>query len=382
MTHVFIVNETTFKTHLEYAFAGTGADDEPIDFLFSPTKKSRSPNSEQKCIDMVTDISRIRVGDFIIFFVTGISRFFGIFQAASEYFVDNNDIQNYLRDQLGKALTFRIKIRPYKVYSFGITEYDYLDSLSNIKYPDEICWSLIYRKLRANRGCSMITDSEFDHFNKLISKDNNLIEGPSFSYDKNTHSIVSVDSSKPYIGREQHIETFLVERMKEAYRNKRAFEHYLQYFVLKGIRNGRLKFDLIDPKKKVTWAGNEVGCSVGQRRIDILAIQEYENFIEFSIVELKDEKAKENVCYQIEAYIRWVEEYLAPHYLRLKKQVIIQPILLSDSIPLARNKTKQELAEVESRIINYNLTIYKKPSIEINPIKVVHFNDGNGDLLF
>ena len=31
-THVFIVDETTFKCHLNYLFAGTGAKDKDVDF--------------------------------------------------------------------------------------------------------------------------------------------------------------------------------------------------------------------------------------------------------------------------------------------------------------------------------------------------------------
>ena len=31
-THVFIVDSTTFKIHLEYLFAGTGAKDNKVDF--------------------------------------------------------------------------------------------------------------------------------------------------------------------------------------------------------------------------------------------------------------------------------------------------------------------------------------------------------------
>lgn len=35
-THVFIVDTTTFKIHLEYLFAGTGAGDKYIDFNDGP----------------------------------------------------------------------------------------------------------------------------------------------------------------------------------------------------------------------------------------------------------------------------------------------------------------------------------------------------------
>ena len=33
MTHVFVVDQTTFKYHLEYLFAGTGAKDKTSPFL-------------------------------------------------------------------------------------------------------------------------------------------------------------------------------------------------------------------------------------------------------------------------------------------------------------------------------------------------------------
>lgn len=35
-THVFIVDSTTFKLHLEYLFAGTGAKDYVVDFNNTP----------------------------------------------------------------------------------------------------------------------------------------------------------------------------------------------------------------------------------------------------------------------------------------------------------------------------------------------------------
>ena len=38
-THVFIVNDNTFKYHLEYMFAGTGADDKKVDFNGKSTSK-------------------------------------------------------------------------------------------------------------------------------------------------------------------------------------------------------------------------------------------------------------------------------------------------------------------------------------------------------
>ncbi|MEZ4817664.1 MAG: hypothetical protein R2776_06810 [Flavobacteriaceae bacterium] len=36
-THVLIVDETTFKVHLEYMFAGTGSATDAVDFNNNPT---------------------------------------------------------------------------------------------------------------------------------------------------------------------------------------------------------------------------------------------------------------------------------------------------------------------------------------------------------
>ncbi|MBA7555556.1 hypothetical protein ES705_48225 [subsurface metagenome] len=52
-THIFIVNEETFPKHLQYMFAGTGSKD-----------KDEHPG-------LLTDISRVRVGDFVIFYIEG-----------------------------------------------------------------------------------------------------------------------------------------------------------------------------------------------------------------------------------------------------------------------------------------------------------------------
>jgi hypothetical protein len=47
-THVFIVDTNTFKYHLEYLFAGTGAKDSYIDFNDEPTNTSSKHQIEDK----------------------------------------------------------------------------------------------------------------------------------------------------------------------------------------------------------------------------------------------------------------------------------------------------------------------------------------------
>ena len=64
--HVFIVNDVTFNYHLKYMFAGTGAKDRNPSFLVR-CDAGCHPATEDNLVGMIADISRIRVGDKILF---------------------------------------------------------------------------------------------------------------------------------------------------------------------------------------------------------------------------------------------------------------------------------------------------------------------------
>ena len=67
-THVFIVNEQSFKVHLEYMFVGTGAKDKDVDFN-GVTNSNLNPQAENGLISMMSDFSRVRIGDCVLFYV-------------------------------------------------------------------------------------------------------------------------------------------------------------------------------------------------------------------------------------------------------------------------------------------------------------------------
>ena len=58
-----------------------------------------------------------------------------------QLFLMKNDNKNYLSDELGKGLSYRIEIEADTVYSYGITEHEYLDDLTGKEAPYELCWS-------------------------------------------------------------------------------------------------------------------------------------------------------------------------------------------------------------------------------------------------
>jgi len=143
-THVFIVDANTFKYHLEYQFAGTGAKEYRVDFLINPNINlpKKESSSEGILVEMIADSQRIRVGDLIIFYLQG-GGFYGVFRVKQVPFLDNNDESQFLKTNLGKSLTFRTLIEPYQVYAEGVTEWEALDEIKNVEFPYQMLWTLL-----------------------------------------------------------------------------------------------------------------------------------------------------------------------------------------------------------------------------------------------
>lgn len=328
-THVFIVNEQTFKYHLEYMFAGTGAGDKKSPFLYNASV-SFNANSERNLVGMIADISRIQIGDNIIFYLQATTsgkqgQFFGVFTAKSKAFFDENDSDNYLKAELRKGLSYRIFIEAsdYGVYRKGITEHEYLDSLESKNHPYELCWSLIYRKLKGNRGCTMITDFEFnDLLSKLKSKSKRLSFTDNYTYDFSLGEISDNTNIRVYNGKQNSLS--IENRLLYKANRNNAFETHLQAYILQNIRS----IGLLDYTEKEFWIGNEVSCGVGMQKIDILIKQETNDKICFKVVELKDEQPTANIVdYQLSWYTKWLFDYIIPNY--SEKTVEITPCIVA-----------------------------------------------------
>ena len=338
-THVFIVDSTTFKIHLEYLFAGTGAKDNKVDFNNSPSTHLYAI-TENMLVNLISDGSRIRQGDQIIFYLQqNVSKkifqgkFFGIFKAKYDWsFLDNNDDQQYLKGELQKSLTFRTFIEPCRVYAEGVTEWEALDDIKNINSPNQMLWSLIYRKLKGNRGNTMITIYEAERLTQLIRNKNNRTElnwknkGLSFSPDM--QKIVCLDKKRTYAGIRQE-ELNLLPRLIAKYRDGKKFEPHLQAYITKNINkkiNASLDEAILNGAQ-IEWFGNEVSCGVGMQRIDIMASAIRNEQRILIAVELKAVEADRNNAIQIQRYVDWIEQYYIPN-----RPSDIQPVLVTKKI--------------------------------------------------
>ncbi|MFR5865610.1 MAG: hypothetical protein ACLUFV_10955 [Acutalibacteraceae bacterium] len=233
MTHVFIVNDKTFPYHLAYRFAGTGGSSDAT-FLAQPElpynkEAGLSWGAEKNMVSMIADISRVREGDDILFYLRrgeNEGRFYGVFRAVGSPFYDANE-HNYLADLLGRTLNLRVCIEPARVYA-NVTEHKVLDSLDGVSHPCQLFWSLIYRKLKGNRGCTMLTDYEADRLVAKIAAENGgaVLSGTDFTYDAQSESIVPSCGRKTYGGSQGGLS--IEKRLVFKQRQKQAFETHLQ----------------------------------------------------------------------------------------------------------------------------------------------------------
>lgn len=335
-THVFIVDSRTFKQHLEYLFAGTGSQENRADFIDNPAITLHG-TTERMLVSMIADGGRIRCGDQIIFYLQqslqeGIyeGKFFGIFKARDDgAFLDNNDGNQYLMDSLEKSLTFRTMIEPYKVYAEGVTEWEALDEIRHISAPHQMLWSLIYRKLKGNRGNTMLTIYEAERLTQLIRNKNQaqeLICGDrALSFDQETQRIVCLDENpREYTGRQTPIN--ILPRLIEKYHNETAFEVHLQAYITQNLGTGtNPELDqVILSGAQVEWLGNEVSCGVGMQRIDVMLSVVENGQKTLMPIELKAVEARVDNVGQIQRYVDWIQQYYIPN-----RPSDIQPILVT-----------------------------------------------------
>lgn len=370
-THVFIVDENTFKYHLEYLFAGTGSKDNFIDFNNSETSTLHH-SIENALIGMMADGCRVRKDDLIIFYVQATKEheglFFGIFQAIEDgIFLDNFGENQFLKSELKKSLTFRLKIKPYEVYEKGVTEWTALDEIKKIQSPCQMLWSLIYRKLKGNRGNTMITIYESERLINLIRCENNNIaldcENKGISYDSANSKIVIIENKKTYIGRVEKIN--IVPRFIKKFSEQKAHEAHLQMYITQNIGKGtNLSLDeALGISKNVEWIGNEVSCGVGMQRIDVMvSVNESETKRILYPIELKAVPAYADNTRQILRYIDWIEQYYLPN-----RVSVVQPILICKKEKMLSKELKENFRSFNDQKRFLNL-IYIEYEVKNNSI--------------
>ncbi len=369
-THVFIVDAQTFQFHLQYMFVGTGAGTKTIDFNNS-TSTSLNYAVENGLVGMIADFSRVRVGDFVIFYLQqnkgagiGEGKFYGVFKVKGTVFLDKNS--QYLNNQLGKHLIFRGLIEPKDVYSEGVTEWEALDEIKHISSAYQMLWSLIYRKLKGNRGNTMITLYESERLIKLIRDKNKRLplSGHNFCFDIASQKIITTNNNCSYQGVQETI--VILPRLCQKAQQRKQFEAHLQAYLLQHFEHTIVSnfFSGCD----LEWLGNEVSCGVGMQSIDIMAslTDEDGNHIILPI-ELKSCEVYVEIVTQVQRYINWIEQYYIPN--RISD---IQPVIICNKT----DKLSQRYTDFTDKVNVFNI---KNNTL---PLAYIEFEINNGVIHF
>lgn len=330
-THVFIVDKTTFPCHLKYQFVGTGNKDKDVDFNDTPDSSLypyKKTKTEAGLVSMMADCARVRIGDLVIFYLQATNmdegKFYGVFQVTTEPFLDRSGVGQYLVAELNKNLPFRIRIAPYQVFAKGVSEWKALDEISRISSPCQMLWSLIYRKLKGNRGNTMITIYESERLVDLIRRENDNIPLPlSQSYIFSDAKISVSADSYTYAG--SALSFNILPRLIKRHNDDKSYEAHLQMYILQNVgRNASLDRALGISGNSLEWIGNEVSCGVGMQRMDVMLSKvESESQRILMPVELKAVYAQSDNLRQIRRYIDWIEQYYIPNRISTIRPVLI-----------------------------------------------------------
>ncbi len=328
---------------------------------------------------MIADSQRIRKSDFVIFYLQqnisqGIyeGKFYGIFKAKEDLsFLDNNDEKQFLKNELVKSLTFRTLIEPYEVYAKGVTEWEALDEIKYIQSPNQMLWSLIYRKLKGNRGNTMITIYESERLFKLLRDKNKrqILNGPNFTYDFSTQEIRLDKAAHKYTGRKEPID--ILPRLARKFNEGKAFETHLQAYIIQNIgRNTNQSLDnCLLEGVDLEWIGNEVSCGVGMQRIDIMLPLIKKDIRIAMPIELKSVEANPNNIIQLQRYIDWLEQYYIPN--RISD---IQPALITKKI--------EDKKQVRYKDITDSFKKFNGINSKCLPMKYIEYGLKNNKLEF
>jgi len=380
-THVLIVKEKTFKIHLNYLFIGTGFTEDKIKEI--KKEKKNDITEKRNYYGLLADIARIRKDDKIIFYLERVG-FFGVFQAEDEAFMESINLQEktYLEDNLGMKLLFRVKIKPYEVYSKSISEWEALD-----KFPNdfqEAQWSLIYRKLRGNRGCTPITELESKILKQKISETNDgkiLLQkkGYSFNYNDKTNQIELIEQKFEYQGKQKELENVLLKMIESDRKNKSIKEERLQVYFTKNAGKDVKLEPICGKNNEIIWLGNEVACGVGMQRIDIMTVINKSNIEKiYNLIELKINFAVPEMVDQFKRYLDWIIRYIKD-----SKKENIELVLVTRKLENKyHKKTGKKLKAMESWENTIDRLLDFKKNEEIKDIKWFEFYFENREIYF
>lgn len=312
--HLFIVSEQTLPVHLAYEFAGITKRDD-----CSWSNVNVHPSAERAQASLYADICRVHRDDEVVFYLETPQhdvareggRFLGVFEVTSRFpFYEPGG--NYLLEDLGLPLIYRLRIRPKDVFEVGLTEWQAMDEMTDFRRVHDIPWTLIYRKMTGRRGCTPLLPHEAAIMYQMLDLRNagQRIHADHIGFDRDRVALEASQVCKEYEGvvsRFDRIDQHLVHLINET---TRKWELQLQAYLMQEIgRNAKLT-ELLFPNVTITWIGNEVYAGAGMQSIDLLVYSRNKLNRFIHLIELKSATADADAAAQLNRYIKWLKAHV------------------------------------------------------------------------
>lgn len=253
-------------------------------------------------------------------------------------------INDFSGNMINNYLWMRIKVRPEILFYTSISEFDLLDDFS-----DEITsWTLIYRKLFGLRSCTSIPPIEeqkvfrlLNNRNPIANVENNIDniqnqiittitsgeEEFSFKPAWDNNLIVGAISIKDFISNMNLVNT-------DNLYSESLLESNILYEIVNLEYDTTISSDVKDkfrdlfeyPESKVIWVGNQVVCSAGGSRSDIVVFHSNNNSIvpdKISVIELKNVSLGLADINQVGKYARWLSTTYLNRDIRNVRHILI-----------------------------------------------------------
>jgi len=312
--HLFIVSEQTLPVHLRYQFVGV-TNKVDCSWLNVDIKAA----SERAQASLYADICRVHRGDEILFYLEKPQhdigreggRFLGVFEVVSEFPVYEKK-GDYLHDELGLPLIYRLLIAPKKIFRVGVTEWQLMDEMTDFRSIYDIPWTLIYRKMTGRRGCTPLLPHEAELILRMLDLRNagQRVYANYVELDSEKIELVKTDDVQEYTGcvdRFDKIDNHLRHLINDT---DRKWELQLQAYLMQEIgRNPDLTSQLF-PDVDIVWIGNEIYAGAGMQSIDILIYTKNESNQFVHLIELKSVNAAVEAAEQLNRYIKWLKAHI------------------------------------------------------------------------
>jgi len=313
--HVLITDRNTHRVVTENGFCGARFDFKPKSYQDLMEACLRHPR--KKYFGIIADILGTRPKDIVFLYERQVG-FHGIYKIIGEPFFDTTPFS-----VIDESYPIRIEIECLSYFPKPVPE-DYL--FSTKEYESKF-WGWFYRKIQGGRGISTINPEATEALIELLVK-------------VNGNALTKPSSFKNYGSKAKRTPVGL-----PLHNGKVDLEDILRAWIIQNLGNPTRK-DLIDifgPIEDLEWFANNVPYHVTQKNIDILAYHKnmkYTGFplrYQFSVVELKRDKAEPRDVTQVINYSKWVAGRLANSEIETVQPILIAFDFAEETITKAKN---------------------------------------------